>query len=266
MSNETTNNFSLIDIPEIPESVDNAVKNLTDKPTHSIGQTFADVWYLVFGGISQKAEKCRMRYAHDLECYQKELSESIDKIPDDKRIEPSIQVTAQALENSKYCISSQSLREMFVKLISGSMNKDFEPFIHPSFPEMIKQMDEADAMLLAELKQNSQSAIANFKMVSNENSSYKLLFTHAYISTIFHVPIERCARSLTSLERMGLVNLKYDTYFSDETVYSIFKSLDLYKTFEVNLKRNIHHSKIEIQKGLCTVTPLGKDFINLCVS
>lgn len=40
-------NSSFINLPDLPASVDNAVKNLTDKPTQGIGQTFADAWYLV---------------------------------------------------------------------------------------------------------------------------------------------------------------------------------------------------------------------------
>ena len=32
-------NSPLIDLPELPDSIDNAVKNLTDKPTQGIGQT-----------------------------------------------------------------------------------------------------------------------------------------------------------------------------------------------------------------------------------
>ena len=42
---------SLIDL--VPDSIDNAVKNVTDKPTQNIGTTLADIWYLVFGGISK---------------------------------------------------------------------------------------------------------------------------------------------------------------------------------------------------------------------
>ena len=55
-------NSSFINLPDLPASVDNAVKNLTDKPTQGIGQTFADAWYLVFGGITQAADKRRMNY------------------------------------------------------------------------------------------------------------------------------------------------------------------------------------------------------------
>ena len=59
-------NSSFINLPDLPASIDNAVKNLTDKPTQGIGQTLADVWYLVFGGITHAADKRRMKYAHDL--------------------------------------------------------------------------------------------------------------------------------------------------------------------------------------------------------
>lgn len=44
-------------LPKVPKSIDNALENLTDLPTKGIGQTIADCWYLVFGGISQKADK-----------------------------------------------------------------------------------------------------------------------------------------------------------------------------------------------------------------
>lgn len=89
-------NSSLINLPDLPDSIDNAVKNLTDKPTQGVGQTLADVWYLVFGGITQAADKRRMKYAHDLELYKQELSQKIASIPEENLIEPSIQTTAPA--------------------------------------------------------------------------------------------------------------------------------------------------------------------------
>lgn len=137
MSDESTNKIALVNLPDMPESVDNALTNLTDSPTKNAGQTFGDLWYLVFGGISHAADKKRMKYAADLEKYRNELSDAISKIPDDKKMEPSFQVTAQALENSKYCVSSETLRTMFVKLISGSMNQNTESLVHPCFPSIL---------------------------------------------------------------------------------------------------------------------------------
>ena len=69
MSDNTTNKIWLINLPEMPESADNAIKNLTDAPTQNVGKTFADLWYLVFGGITQAADKKKMSYAVELEKY-----------------------------------------------------------------------------------------------------------------------------------------------------------------------------------------------------
>lgn len=266
MSNETTNKFSLIDLPDVPDSVDSAVKNLTDETTKNVGQTFGDLWYLVFGGISHAADKRQMKYAADLEQYRKELSNSINKIPEEKKVEPSLQTTTQALENSKYCVSSSVLRKMFVNLISGNMNSDLEPLSHPSFPEILKQMDEIDAKLLMEFKSNNQFPIANFLQKTNGETGYKVQFTNAYISNIYKIPLEKCARSLSFLERVGLVKLSYGIYFNDESIYESFKNLDYFKAIEFNLKRFYPNKYLDIQKGICEITPLGIDFINLCVS
>ena len=86
---------SLIDL--VPGSVDNAVKNITDKPTQNIGTTFADIWYLVFGGISQAAEKRKLKYSYALQEFENELKEKISKISIKQLIEPDMQVIAHAL-------------------------------------------------------------------------------------------------------------------------------------------------------------------------
>lgn len=263
MSDETTNKFSLVDLPEVPDSVDNAVKNLTDKPTQNIGQTFADAWYLVFGGISQKAEKRRMQYAHDLECYQKELTESIDKIPNDKRIEPSIQVTAQALDNSKYCISSEKLRKMFVNLISGTMNKDTEPLIHPSFPEILKQMNEKDAKILKEIKTSRSLPIGKIG-IRNEKGGFIPLLVDACILPSTHLSLQDIAVSLASLERAGLVRISYAEWLNDESCYSALRETSIYKQAEEI--SNKFHSNVYFAKGICSLTNLGLSFISVCVS
>ena len=180
MPNETSKKLSLVDIPELPESVDNALKNITDEPTKNIGHTFGDVWFLVFGGISQAAEKKRLKYAHDLEIYHRELEEKIDQIPEEHYEAPSIQVTAQALENSKYCVSEEELRKTFVNLIGNSMDNRTSPFVHPSFPEMIKQMTPIEAQLISSFKNNKAQPIANF-VVKLPKYQTRMLETYEFI-------------------------------------------------------------------------------------
>lgn len=89
---------SLINL--IPDSVDNAVKNISDKPTQHMGTTLADIWYLVFGGISQAAEKRKLKYSYDLQKFENGLKKEISKIPEIKN-DPDLQIIAPGSRKCK---------------------------------------------------------------------------------------------------------------------------------------------------------------------
>lgn len=144
MSEKSKNTISLINA-ELPECVDKALTNLTDQPTKDIGSTVSDIWFLVFGGIGHLAEKRKLRYAVELENYSRELHEKIDAIPNEKRVEPDIQIIAPALEASKYCVEKEELREMFVNLIASSISSDKAVSVHPIFTDIIGKLSSTDA-------------------------------------------------------------------------------------------------------------------------
>lgn len=256
------NKLPIINIPELPDSVDNALKNLSDEPTKNIGHTFGDIWYLVFGGISQAADKRRMKYAAELEQYHQELSLAIEQIPDTKKISPSIQVTAQALENSKYCVSSEVLRNMFVKLISGTMNHDFESHIHPSFPETIKQMSENDALFIKAMKKHKDIPIATIGL------NYQQGGFHVSVKDVCVIPglqlsIEECCVSMSALVKFGFLETTYTEWFSDDSSYSLIRGTSCYSAIDAKSKttgRDVH-----FKKGICRLTPLGSEFVISCV-
>ncbi len=130
----------------LAEPIANSVKNITDKPTQNMGTTLADIWYLVFGGISQAAEKRKLKYSYALQEFEKELKEKISKIPEDKLVEPNIQIIAKALENAKYCVEEEDLRHMFSSLISSTMNKDFS--VTPVMVEIVSLLSPTSAKIL----------------------------------------------------------------------------------------------------------------------
>ena len=226
-------NSSFIDFPDLPASVDNAVKNLTDKPTQGIGQTFADAWYLVFGGITQAADKRRMKYAHDLELYKQELSRAISSIPEEKRIEPNIQTTAQALENSKYCIESEELRKMFVNLISNSMDNRYIQNVHPSFAEIIKQMSPTDARILKTLRPKSILPLVDYVLENSQNHDYETALSTVYISSLSDVSLENASFSISSLERLGIITINKNSFIPNESIYIPYEETTYYKDFSL---------------------------------
>lgn len=266
MSDESTNKIALVNLPDMPESVDNALTNLTDFPTKNAGQTFGDLWYLVFGGISHAADKKRMKYAADLEKYRNELSDAISKIPDDKKMEPSFQVTAQALENSKYCVSSETLRTMFVKLISGSMNQNTESLVHPCFPEILKQLNENDALLLKDIFSAEQPflPICNIGIHGN-NTGHLVLYPNVFLPQTLELSYPLCSLSLSSLERAGLISIQYDTWINNEEAYSKLKETSMYEEAKA-IDNGFNFENPVFSKGLVQLTHLGKAFSIVCIS
>lgn len=256
---------SLIKFPELPDSIDNAVKNLTDKPTQRIGQTFSDLWFLVFGGITQAADKRRMKYAHDLELYGQELSQSIAAIPEENLTEPNIQTTAQALENSKYCIESEDLRKLFVNLISKSMDDRYTQAVHPSFAEIIKQMSPLDAKILKSLDPRDSFPLVDYILEDYSNNSFNTLISNVYIPSVPEISIKQACSSISSLSRLGIIKIITNASLVDDSVYKPFKETEYYKFLSIQTESLNEPKKLKIKKYCGCLTHLGEDFFEVCV-
>lgn len=258
-------NSSFINLSDLPDSIDNAVKNLTDKPTQGIGQTFSDVWYLVFGGITQVADKRRMKYAHDLELYRQELSQVISSIPKENLIEPNVQTTAQALENSKYCIESEELRKLFVNLISKSMDNNYVSNVHPSFAEIIKQMSPIDAKIFKNLHPDYIFPLVDYVLENRRTLSSEIKLSTVYISPLSDIDLKMASFSISSLERLGLIAIDMNSSCTNKSVYLPYEETAFYRNLSSEAIRLYASKRASIYKYLGYFTPLGKNFFEVCV-
>lgn len=265
MSEKTPINARLFDFPELPPSVDNAVSNLTDAPTKGIGQTLSDLWYLIFGSISQKAEKKKMQYTIDLEKFRQQLTKEIDSIPVNKQVEPSIQVAAQALENSRYCISDETLRSMFANLISGTMNVDTASLAHPSFPEILKQLSSQDALLLQAIYLSGEEAlpIASFQ-VRLSDDGYYILYENMFFIGNINFSSNEMSLSLSSLQRANLISIDYTKPIADDSVYNIYINTSECEA-ATKLASQPGYQKAQLKKGSLQLTSLGQAFCSICI-
>ncbi len=248
----------------IPASVDKAIENITDKPTKNIGTTFADLWYLVFGGVSHAADKRRIKYQIALEEYEKECHKKIDAIPIEKRIEPDVQTAASALEASKYCAENKEVREMFANLIASSMNSDTADLTHPSFPEILRQMSSLDAQILSKFQFKKQYAICEYRQ-SVENGGYKLLDTNVFIHEYDNNELEDIKKrevSITSLVRCGVLIVNYTQGLRDDSQYDDFYKTGLYKYYT---EKTSTPSAVTVKKGVISTTPLGDQLLSICL-
>ena len=245
----------------LPESVDNSLKNLTDPVTKQIGTTFSDIWYIVIGSrTSLAAQKRALKVNHDLEAYKNELDHEVANIPPEKYVEPSLSVTAQALENSKYQIEEPELRAMFTSLISKSMNSDYVDKVHPSFAEILKQMSPLDAQTISLFKKNPKDGLPICCYRLEDHNVYKDLARDILLENVTSNSFQQ-ATSLSSLSRLGLITIDYTKWFVEENDYDGFNKTPLLKGFQSQHP----DQKITIQKGIAKLTLLGIRFVDVCV-
>ena len=250
-----------ISLTQIPDSLDKTAEGLLVKPAQTIGSTISDLFQLVFGFISFNAEKKRIKYSLKLDAYKKKVENEVNIIPTDKIVEPNLQIAGQALENSKFCIESDELTTMFAKLIAASMNSDTLTNVHPSFPEILKQMAPQDAHLLLDFKKESTLPICRYRVLLS-NSGYHYSIDEIYINDLnIDSTVNYYANSLSSLKRLGLINIDFMNHLSDATQYSVYINHKYYS----DLRQKYGVKNVSIQKGIAQLTSLGKSFINVCV-
>lgn len=260
--NNTTNKNSLINV-ELPGFVEHVGENLTKQVTTNAGQTFGDIWFLVFGGISQLAEKRKLKYAVELEQFKRELEEKIEQIPQEKRVEANMQTVGPALENSKYCMESEEIRNAFANLISRSLHEDYSKFIHPSFADMLKQMSPIDAQNLLIFKSQKSYPICDIHYTKKGSRGYNVIFNNLFLANREQTNYDLQTQSISSLIRFGLVDVPEFSSLANKTLYDEFETNSVYLTMKMGIPEEV--GTVTLQKKKIDITPLGEMFIKACL-
>lgn len=275
MTNNKSVNLSLTG------SKQNAIYNLTDKPSQSVGQTLSDIWFLVCGGVSHAATKRQYKYQKELQELHQDLIAGISNIPPDKQIEPNLQKVGPAIQNLQCCIEEKELRELFKNLILASLNKDTAEQVHPSFADTIKRMSPRDASNLASFGNVANTAIAEYRLNIGSNN-FTTILPYVFLHNKKYTDLHNQSASICMLETLGLVKVDFSAWFNDSS-YTEFYKTEEYKAHKEmaqmanasaeNLPTDIpaeikHHlqqkQSVEVRKGIITLTPIGSMLKDLC--
>lgn len=252
----------------VPECLNEAAGNLANPLTKSVGQTMADIWDIVFGGIGELAERKRLLHAHKLEQFKAELEGKVESIPPEKLVPPDTQVVAGALDDARYCVEKDELRQMFSNLIAASLNSDTVHDVHPSFSNIIRRMSPFDANILLRFKKNSRKPIVHF--VWRMKPEGTIPFLKNVISSASHDDnLQKESRSLEVLQSLGLIDIDFSQHFVDDTNYDALLSNPLYVALKNDPEKariiQPDTSGIDCLKGIVTLTDLGSQFLKVCL-
>lgn len=230
-------------------------------------KTVNDLWDGAIGHrIAAWSEKQRIQVFRNVKDFKQDLADEVNKIPIDSIQDPQISIVGPTLEASKYYMDEEELRLMFARIIAASMDSRKNGYVQHSFVEIIKQMTPLDAQIFKSM--NASEPIVNISIELDNNAGSRTIYQDLFIHPFFKNNGLNSI-SINNLNRLGLIDVKYDTYLADASIYEAFKNTQEYCQVQKmceNDSENGNPKTPEIEKGLITITNFGTVFKKICTS
>ena len=253
---------------KLAEPIGKVVEGLTLPAARGIGNTLGDLWFLVFGGVSQAADKRRIKYQHGLEAFRDSLEEKIEAIPNEKFSEPNTQIVTQALENAKYCVEEPELREMFARLIASTCNLDMINSIHPSFATIIKQLSPLEANLLCFHKDFRRPVMLTAYNAFNNSPRIRVITLASALEQFKPYPLELLSSCYDHFEGLGLMKIyENDPFVIDPSTEITDSTLRVLEKNYLQLEKKLgKKASRKLARGRIITTDFGENFLSSCVT
>ena len=248
-------------VKQVGDMTKEPISNLAGPMTKTLGQRLSDIFDLIYTPI----EALKIYKDHKIEQFKSKLSEEIDKIPDDKRISPPLNIVGPALEASRFYVDNEMLRDMFAKLVARSMHRDISAMTHSSFVEIIKQLSPFDAEIISYFKQEKLTTLVDYVMLlpdQNNKPSRIPLISNIVLGTGKSDNVFEISNSITNLIRLGLIEKDKEHALGD---YGEYRADDVLKQVKGDMSGFIDNSMIDFNRAIAFPTTYGKFFVAACV-
>lgn len=266
-------------IKAVADFLPQSSKELLFNPaSDAIGQAVGGILYWVF----QKPIKLGIIKRAEFDDLSNRVSKKLDEIPEEQRADDKLGLMIKTLENARYSLDEESLRECFANLLANTANKTMNYNVSPLFPMILGNMTRRDAQFISLFKDVPALSIANIvlspspSLVQQKNelsgltSKYKadMIISHRYKTS---TEIDKYDSQLNLFESFGIITKTYDSHIpgSDKDFESINKFNNL-KFIEHALQQqpisDRQFDTATLEKGRVVLTALGPMFIKCVLS
>lgn len=213
------------------------------------------------------AEKRRIKMKTNLEALKQEALEAMQIIPQENIVEPKMSILGPTMEASKFHIDEPEIRSMFAKLIAASIDSRAQNVIRSSFVEVVKQLEPLDASNLSLFKNERTHPCARYAFKDLANQGIRTILDLMFLANPNYPDVNAHASSLHNLKRLGLIDIKIDDRFTDDSVYEPFNHTSVASKIRRALDNGDYgpNTDFYIQKGHVQITSFGNDFISICL-
>lgn len=220
-------------------------------------------------------KKLNIEYEQKAIAWQHDMERKYNAIPEEKRVEPQLNIVGPTLESMKYNIMDDDLAEMFSNLLVSDMDNTTQGLCTPSFVKTIEQLTPNDAKAFRAIiqrdRKNEPLAVCKIKYIQVNDPNYVLreeLAPKYYASfSVDGLSYEELSKSLQNLHRVGLIELNYINTYKDKSIYENILHSDeiigliewIKKAFEVEYRAELG------SKGVIFLNEFSHDFATVCL-
>jgi hypothetical protein len=198
--------------------------------------------------------------------FKEKLAKNVEVIPPELKVLPSPSILGPSVQALEYAILDDSLSEMFANLVGSSMNLSEKLVIHPSFVEMIKQMNSDEAKIMILFSKESTHPVVDIHTYLEGEEKYSIFRKNESM-----IPedsgcdyVENGASYLTNLIRLGLIERQENAYIHGENAYERLKQ-NIFEQMKNIASIFPQGTKYRLQIGGVRLTELGSNFVQACV-
>lgn len=225
------------------------------------GKTIALLPRVIRNAFS-KVEMWCLNREFEVEKFKLELQKELErkKIENIVEADPAIFIpSAQAIS---YNWHKEEIKNLYMNLMVSDMDKELKEYVHPSFSELIKQMDSIDVKVFTQIYSRLTNAIPVCSLNKKSSSEIGGICILEYLLSDGFYNIsseEKIIKSLNNLERLKLIDITMTESFTNEANYIPIVNGNCIKKYMEE-----YGEKLDIDKGVIKCTKYGEDFYNVC--
>ena len=190
--------------------------------------------------------------------FEQELQRKLESKNAENIVDADPNIFIPSAQAISYNWEKEDIKQLYLNLMASDMDITKKENVHPSFSEIIKQMDSNDVKIFTKIY--SKIVIPLYVLQKNEEKGTTPILDYLLTSDFYvNISENKVIKSLNNLERLKLIEIYDDQYYIDEKI-----NIPIENGKEIMKYKNEFLDKLDITKGMIKKTEIGKDFFDVC--
>lgn len=216
------------------------------------------------------------------EKFMSSYHDNLNKIPEEQRIEPKIEIIGPIIDNLKYKITEETLRETYAKLLASASNSSYsnEPLLSYNF--VLNQLSPKEIQVLKYLYNKREVPVAhiiakktnfdpkhialeNLKDICPKDFQHIFLIDNIIDNPFNELKDEFLVVILSNFIRLGLIQTSYTEIAMETSIYEYVKNSSIFKQLKNSIEKDseFEYPNLDFRKGILRITSFGISFCEI---